>query len=44
VIPAVPAPKKPVKAYKHKEAKRAHIHSAEEAGYEAGSEKVACQS
>jgi adenine-specific DNA-methyltransferase len=33
--------KKPVKAYKHKEAKRAHIPSAEEAGYEAGSDKVA---
>jgi adenine-specific DNA-methyltransferase len=31
---------KPVKAFKHKEAKRAHIPSAEEAGYEAGSAKV----
>jgi adenine-specific DNA-methyltransferase len=33
--------KKPVKAYKHRDAKRAHIPSAEEAGYEAGSDKVA---
>jgi adenine-specific DNA-methyltransferase len=31
---------KPIKAFKHKEAKRAHIPSAEEAGYEAGSAKV----
>src|SRR2546427_8417578 len=33
-------PTKPVKSFKHKEAKRAHIPSAEEAGYEAGSAKV----
>jgi adenine-specific DNA-methyltransferase len=33
-------PLKPVKAFKHKDAKRAHIPSAEEAGYEAGSAKV----
>lgn len=33
--------KKPVKAYQHRDAKRAHIPSAEEAGYEAGSDKVA---
>jgi adenine-specific DNA-methyltransferase len=33
-------PSKPVKSFKHKEAKRAHIPSAEEAGYEAGSQKV----
>lgn len=33
-------PPKLVKAFKHKEAKRAHIPSAEEAGYEAGSAKV----
>jgi adenine-specific DNA-methyltransferase len=33
-------PYKPVKAFKHKEAKRVHIPSAEEAGYEAGSAKV----
>ena len=33
-------PPKPVKAFKHKEAKRAHIPSAEEAGYEAGNPKV----
>jgi len=31
---------KPVKSFKHKEVKRAHIPSAEEAGYEAGSAKV----
>jgi adenine-specific DNA-methyltransferase len=31
---------KPVKSFKHKESKRAHIPSAEEAGYEAGSPKV----
>ena len=37
----MPAPKKPVKAYKHKDVKRAHIPSAEEAGYEAGSDAVA---
>ena len=29
--------KKPVKSIRHKEAKRAHIPSGEEAGYEAGS-------
>jgi adenine-specific DNA-methyltransferase len=34
-------PSKPVKTYQHKEAKRAHIPSAEEAGYEAASPKVA---
>lgn len=33
-------PSKPVKSFKHKDAKRAHIPSAEEAGYEAGSPKV----
>jgi len=33
-------PPKPVKSFKHKDAKRAHIPSAEEAGYEAGSLKV----
>jgi len=33
-------PIKPIKSFKHKEAKRAHIPSAEEAGYEAGSAKV----
>ena len=33
-------PPKPVKAFKHKEAKRAHIPSGEEAGYEASSPKV----
>jgi adenine-specific DNA-methyltransferase len=33
-------PPKPVKSFKHKEVKRAHIPSAEEAGYEAGSPKV----
>ena len=33
-------PRKPVKSFKHKEAKRAHIPSAEEAGYEAASPKV----
>ncbi len=33
-------PKKPVKSFKHKEAKRAHIPSQEEAGYEEGSPKV----
>ncbi len=33
-------PHKPVKAFKHKEAKRAHIPSGEEAGYEASSPKV----
>jgi len=37
----MPAPKKPVKAYKHKDVKRAHIPSAEEAGYEASSDAVA---
>ncbi len=33
-------PSKPVKSFKHKSASRAHIPSAEEAGYEAGSPKV----
>jgi hypothetical protein len=33
-------PPKPVRAFQHKNAKRAHIPSAEEAGYEAGSPKV----
>src|SRR5256885_6423047 len=33
-------PTKPVKSFKHKDAKRAHIPSAEEAGYEAASAKV----
>ena len=33
-------PNKPVKSFKHKSAKRAHIPSAEEAGYEAASPKV----
>jgi adenine-specific DNA-methyltransferase len=33
-------PPKPVKSFKHKDAKRAHIPSAEEAGYEAGNPKV----
>ncbi len=33
-------PTKPIKSFKHKDAKRAHIPSAEEAGYEAGSPKV----
>ena len=33
-------PHKPVKSFKHKEVKRAHIPSAEEAGYEAQSAKV----
>ncbi|HTV41354.1 MAG TPA: site-specific DNA-methyltransferase [Candidatus Sulfotelmatobacter sp.] len=33
-------PNKPVKAFKHKEAKRAHIPSAEEAGYESANPKV----
>jgi len=33
-------PAKPIKAFKHKDAKRAHIPSAEEAGYEAHSNKV----
>ena len=33
-------PTKPVKSFKHKDAKRAHIPSAEEAGYEADSPKV----
>src|SRR5438876_705303 len=36
----MPKPHKPVKSFKHKEAKRAHIPSAEEAGYEAASPKV----
>src|ERR1017187_833688 len=36
----MPKPKKTVKAYKHKEVKRAHIPSGEEAGYEASSPKV----
>src|SRR5438094_975328 len=33
-------PTKPVKSFKHKSASRAHIPSAEEAGYEAASAKV----
>jgi adenine-specific DNA-methyltransferase len=33
-------PHKPLKSFKHKDAKRAHIPSGEEAGYEAGSAKV----
>ena len=33
-------PAKPIKAFKHKDVKRAHIPSAEEAGYEAQSNKV----
>ena len=33
-------PTKPIKAFKHKDAKRAHIPSAEEAGYEGGNPKV----
>ena len=33
-------PPKPVKSFKHKNAKRAHIPSGEEAGYEAASAKV----
>src|SRR5579862_4304142 len=37
---SMPKPKKAVKSYKHKSAKRAHIPSGEEAGYEAGSPKV----
>ena len=36
----MPTPSKPVKAFKHKDAKRAHIPSGEEAGYEAESAKV----
>ena len=36
----MPTPSKPIKSFKHKEVKRAHIPSAEEAGYEAGSPKV----
>lgn len=36
----MPKPKKPVKAFRHKNAKRAHIPSAEEAGYETASPKV----
>jgi adenine-specific DNA-methyltransferase len=36
----MPKPKKPVKAFRHKNAKRAHIPSAEEAGYETASAKV----
>ena len=36
----MPKPSKPVRAFKHKDAKRAHIPSAEEAGDEAGSPKV----
>jgi len=36
-----PTPPKPVAAHKHKADKRAHIPSAEEAGYEAASPKVA---
>ena len=37
-------PLKPVKAFKHKGVSRAHIPSAEEAGYEDGSDKVAAES
>jgi adenine-specific DNA-methyltransferase len=37
----MPKPKKPVKAFRHKGEKRAHIPSAEEAGYETASPKVA---
>ena len=36
----MPTPSKPIKSFKHKEVKRAHIPSAEEAGDEAGSPKV----
>jgi adenine-specific DNA-methyltransferase len=36
----MPKPSKPVRAFKHKDAKRAHIPSGEEAGYEAESAKV----
>ena len=36
----MPKPKKPVKAFKHKNVKRAHIPSGEEAGYESASAKV----
>lgn len=36
----MPKPKKPVKAFRHKGEKRAHIPSAEEAGYEIASLKV----
>jgi adenine-specific DNA-methyltransferase len=36
----MPTPSKPVKAFKHKDTKRAHIPSGEEAGYEAESAKV----
>ncbi len=36
----MPKPKKPAKAFRHKGEKRAHIPSAEEAGYESASAKV----
>ncbi|MGI8431851.1 MAG: site-specific DNA-methyltransferase [Chthoniobacterales bacterium] len=36
----MPKPKKPIKAFRHKAEKRAHIPSAEEAGYESASAKV----
>jgi adenine-specific DNA-methyltransferase len=36
----MPKPKKPIKAFRHKGEKRAHIPSAEEAGYESASAKV----
>jgi adenine-specific DNA-methyltransferase len=36
----MPKPKKPVKAFRYKDAKRAHIPSVEEAGYEGANPKV----
>jgi hypothetical protein len=36
----MPTTRKPIKSFKHKDVKRAHIPSAEERGYEAGSAKV----
>jgi len=36
----MPKPNKPIKAFRHKDAKRAHIPSGEEAGYEGGNPKV----
>src|SRR5262245_48182214 len=36
----MPKPQKPVKAFKHKGSKRAHIPSVEEAGYEGANAKV----
>ena len=36
----MPKPSKPVRAFQHKDTKRAHIPSGEEAGYEAESAKV----